>query len=118
MQILEKSEPMRTDCERPPRKAAIHLRRQGCRLQEYNLLKRMVWSIRSNPFLKSAKKSLALQLPLSQEAAHKILARRLYNGDGINIAHVLCEYTQMRFTTLCGGLFPDYFMAQFTIFLM
>ena len=57
-QILEKSEPMRTDCERPPRKAVIHLRRQGCRLQEYNLLKRMVWSIRSNPFLKSAKKVL------------------------------------------------------------
>ena len=54
----------------------------------------------------------------SQEAAHKILARRLYNGDGINIAHVLCEYIQMRFTTLCGGLLPDYFMAQFTIFLM
>ena len=64
--ILEKSEPMRTDCERPSRKAAIHLTRQGCRLKECNLLKRMVWSIRSNPFLKSAKKSLALQLPLSK----------------------------------------------------
>ena len=41
---------MRTDCERPSRKAAIHLTRQGCRLKECNLLKRMVWSMRSNPF--------------------------------------------------------------------
>ena len=48
------------------RKATIHLTRQGCRLQECNLLKRMVWSKRSNPFLKSAKKSLVLQLPLSK----------------------------------------------------
>ena len=64
--ILEESEPMRTDCERPWRKAAIHLTRQGCRLQECSLLKRMVRSIRSNPFLKSTKKSLALQLPLSK----------------------------------------------------
>ena len=56
--VLEKSQPMRTDCERPSRKAAIHLTRQGCRLQECNLLKRMVWYIRSNPILKSAKKSL------------------------------------------------------------
>lgn len=56
--ILEKSEPMRTDCERPSRKASIHLTRQECRLQECNLLKRMVWSIRSNPFLKSAKKKI------------------------------------------------------------
>ena len=55
--ILEESEPMRTDCERPWRKAAIHLTRQGCRLQECSLLKRMVWSIRSNPFLKSTKES-------------------------------------------------------------
>ena len=58
--IIEESEPMRTDCERPLRKAAIHLTRQGCRLQKANLLKRMVWSIRSNPFLKSAKKSRVL----------------------------------------------------------
>ena len=64
--ILEESEPMRTDCERPWRIVAIHLTRQGCRLQECNLLKGMVWSIRSNPFLKSAKKILALQLPLSK----------------------------------------------------
>ena len=55
--ILEKSEPMRTDCERPSRKAAIHLTRQGCKWKGCNLLKRMVWSIRPNPFLKSAKKS-------------------------------------------------------------
>ena len=48
--ILEESEPMRTDCERPWRKAAIHLSRLGCRLQECNLLKRMVWSITSNSF--------------------------------------------------------------------
>lgn len=47
--ILEESEHMRTDCERPWRKVAIHLTRQGCRLQECNLRKRMVWSVRSNP---------------------------------------------------------------------
>ena len=56
--VLEKPEPMQTDCERPSRKAAIHLTRQGCRLKECNLLKRMVWSITSNPFLKSAKNDL------------------------------------------------------------
>ena len=61
--ILEESEPMRTDCERPCSNPPY---KQGCRLEECNLLKRMVWSIRSNPFLKSAKKSLALQLPLSK----------------------------------------------------
>ena len=48
--ILEESEPVRTDCERTWRKAAIHLTRLGCRLQERNLLKRMVWSKRSNSF--------------------------------------------------------------------
>ena len=104
--ILEESEPMRTDCERPWRIVAIHLTRQGCRLQECNLLKGMVWSIRSNPFLKSAKKILALQLPLSKAYHNCVFQRRRYNAFTqrgiIHISNQWREFKNEPLSTILG----------------